>query len=420
VLIGKVDIRKLEDFSQDDPDAYSYSGALNISSQGVFDFVEMFKANIKMLHPLLTATQEHNYNGTEGFAAMPFNGLIIAHSNESEWETFRNNRRNEAFIDRMYTIKVPYCLRVDEETKIYEKLLAHSTIGRSATIAPGTLKMLAQFVILGRLVNPENSSLFTKMEVYDGKDVKEKDPDAKSLLEYKEDAGINEGMSGPSTRFAFKVLSKTINFDPEDIAANPVHLMYVLEHAIKQEGYPADVEDGYLTHIKGILAPKYAKFLGEEIQRAFLESYNDFGQNLFDRYLVYADAWLQKADYRDPDTGEMYDLEALNAELEKTEKPAGIANPKDFRNEVVNFVLRLRAAGKFVKWTSYERLRTVIEKKIFSNTEELLPVISFSKKGNQKEEREHEDFVRRMMDKGYTEKQVRLLVDWWMRYHKNN
>lgn len=419
VLIGKVDIRKLEDYSQDDPDAYSYSGSLNVTSQGLFDFVEMFKANIKMLNPLLTATQEHHYNGTEGFAAMPFNGTIVAHSNESEWESFRNNNRNEAFLDRMFIVKVPYCLRVSEEVKIYKKLLERSAL-QNAVVAPGTLEMLAQFSTLGRLKEPENSNLYTKMEVYDGRDVKEKDPEAKSLQEYRDESGVNEGMNGPSTRFGFKILSSTINFDPEDIGANPVHLMYVLENQIKQENLPREKEDTYLSHIKGILAPRYAKFLADEIQQAYLESYTEYGQNLFDRYIMYADAWIQKVDFRDPDTGQMYDLDTLNSELEKIEKPAGIANPKDFRNEVVNFVLRVRANGKSVKWTSYEKLRIVIEKKMFGNTEELLPVISFNKKASNKEEQEHEDFVKRMTNKGYTEKQVRLLVEWHLRYKKHN
>ena len=117
-LVGKVDIRKLEDFSQDDPDAYSYSGGLCRANQGLMEFVEMFKAPIKVLHPLLTATQEGNYNGTEGMGAIPYEGIILAHSNESEWQTFRNNKNNEAFLDRVYIVKVPYCLRVDEEVKI--------------------------------------------------------------------------------------------------------------------------------------------------------------------------------------------------------------------------------------------------------------------------------------------------------------
>ena len=96
-LVGKVDIRQLERFSQDDADAYSYSGGLCKANRGILEFVEMFKAPIKVLHPLLTATQEGNYNATEGLSALPFEGIILAHSNESEWQTFRNNKNNEAF-----------------------------------------------------------------------------------------------------------------------------------------------------------------------------------------------------------------------------------------------------------------------------------------------------------------------------------
>ena len=113
-LVGKVDIRKLETYAQDDPDAYSYSGGLCLANQGLLEFVEMFKAPIKVLHPLLTATQEGNYKGTEGFGAIPFDGIVLAHSNESEWKTFRNNKNNEAFLDRIYIVKLPYCLRVSE------------------------------------------------------------------------------------------------------------------------------------------------------------------------------------------------------------------------------------------------------------------------------------------------------------------
>src|SRR5258705_729289 len=127
-LVGKVDIRKLESHSQNDTDAYSYSGGLCLANQGLLEFVEMFKAPIKMLHPLLTATQEVNYKCTEGFSAIPFSGVILAHSNESEWQSFRNNRTNEAFLDRISIIKVPYCVRVSDEVNIYRKLLTNSSL----------------------------------------------------------------------------------------------------------------------------------------------------------------------------------------------------------------------------------------------------------------------------------------------------
>ena len=420
-LVGKVNISDLEDHDQNDPDAYNWVGGLNVASQGIMEFVEMFKAPIKMLHPLLTATQEGHYNGTEQFGAIPFSGIILAHSNESEWTTFRNNKNNEAFLDRVNIVKVPYCLRVTEESKIYEKLLANSELS-AAPCAPGTIDMMAQYSILTRLIRPENSTTYSKMEVYDGKNLKDTDPSAKSIDEYKEVAGVAEGMTGSSTRFAFKILSKVFNYDSEEIAADPIHLMYVLEQQILQEQFSQEDEEIRIGFIKGELQPRYAEFLEDELQKAYLESYHEYGQNLFDRYIQLAGYWIQDKDYRDDDTGTLFDRDSLNDELEKIEKPAGIGNPKDFRNEVVMFVLRASQNnnGKNPDWTSYQKLRDVIEKKMFANTEELLPVISFQEKQTAEEQHKHDDFVTRMMDKGYTEKQVRRVVDWFLRYSKNN
>jgi serine protein kinase len=415
-LVGKIDIRKLEMFSQNDPDAYSFSGGLNRANQGILEFVEMFKAPIKMLHPLLTATQEGNYLGTENIGAIPFGGILLAHSNEAEWQSFRNSRTNEAFLDRVCVVKVPYCLRVTEEALIYKKLINGSALAE-APCAPHTLEMLARFAVLSRLKPHANSRPFAKMRVYDGENIRETDPKVRTMQEYRDTAGVDEGMDGISTRFAYKVLSATFNHSSSEVAADPVHLMYVLEQAIRREQFSPDTEAAHLAAIKSELAARYAEFIGNEIQKAYLESYGDYGQNLFDRYLDYADAWIEDQDFKDPDTGQMMSRELLNGELTKIEKPAGIANPKDFRNEVVKFALRSRAAhgGHNPSWTSYEKIREVIEKRMFSQVEDLLPVISFGSKKDGDTEKKHHDFVARMVSRGYTERQVRRLVEWYMR-----
>ena len=419
-LVGKVDIRKLEFHGQSDADAYSYSGGLNRTTQGLLEFVEMFKAPIKMLHPLLTATQDGTYVGTENVGALPYQGIIIAHSNESEWQSFRSNKNNEAFLDRICVIQVPYCLRISEEKRIYDKLLAQSEVS-GAPCAPGTIEMLAQFSVLTRLKEHENSSLFSKMRVYDGESLKDSDPHAKTIQEYRDSAGINEGMDGTSTRFAYKVLSETFNYDTHEVAADPVHLMFVLEQAIRREQLPEETESKFIEFIKEELAPRYAEFIGNEVQKAYLESYHDFGQNLFDRYVAYADAWIEDQDFKDPDTGQLMNRQLLDQELSKIEKPAGIANPKDFRYEVVKFSLRARAknGGKNPSWTSYEKIREVIEKRMFSQVEDLLPVISFGAKKDGDTEKKHEEFVSRMEARGYTQRQVRRLVEWYMRVKKS-
>jgi serine protein kinase len=418
-LAGKVDIRKLEHFSQNDPDAYSFSGALCHANQGLMEFVEMFKAPIKVLHPLLTATQEGNYIGTETLGPIPFAGTILAHSNEAEWTVFKANKNNEAFLDRICVITVPYCLRVSEETQIYKKLLRGSNLDH-ALCAPETLEMLAKFCVATRLKEHENSNIVSKMRVYDGEKLKDTDPKAKTLQEYKDQAGIDEGMTGISTSFAYKTMSETFNYDVTEIAADPVHLMYVLEQAIKREQFQDDTEKKYLEFIKAELAPRYAEFIGKEIQKAYLESYGEYGQNLFDRYIAYADAWIEDQDFKDADTGQLLDRGALDNELSKIEKPAGIANPKDFRNEVVKFALRYRAQneGKNPAWTAYEKIRSVIEKRMFTQVEDLLPVISFESKKDSDTQTKHNEFVKRMLARGYSSRQVRRLVEWYMRVNK--
>jgi serine protein kinase len=187
--------------------------------------------------------------------------------------------------------------------------------------------------------------------------------------------------------------------------------MYVLEQAIKREQFPDETEKKYLEFIKAELAQRYAEFIGKEIQKAYLESYGEYGQNLFDRYISYADAWIEDQDYKDADTGQLLDRAALDNELSKIEKPAGIANPKDFRNEVVKFSLRYRAQND-------EKIRNVIEKRMFSQVEDLLPVISFESKKDSDTQTKHNEFIKRMLARGYTSRQVRRLVEWYMRVNK--
>ena len=166
----------------------------------------------------------------------------------------------------------------------------------------------------------------------------------------------------------------------------------------------------------------YAEDLGKDIQESCLDSYSEYGQSKFDRYILFSDNWLQDNEFRDPDTGSMYTRENLDAWLSEIEKPAGISNPKDFRQEVVNFALRYRAkhGGNNPSWTSYEKLREVIEKTMFDKIEDMLPVVSFSGHRSKEDKKKHDSFMKRMKEKGYTEKQVRIVWEWYDHYRHRN
>lgn len=420
-LVGKVDIRKLEHFAQNDADAYSYSGGLCLGNQGLVEEVEIWKQPIKTLHPLLTALQERNYNTVEGFA-LPFTGIVIAHSNESEWGKFKGNKDNEAFLDRVVTIKFPYCTRMTEEEKVYWKMKNNSAL-RDAPCAPETFGILAKFSVLTRIIDPENSNKMTKMEVYNGEIKKDTDTSAKSVQEYRDTAGPNEGMSGYSTRSMHKVISATFSYDKQEPspAANPVHAMTVLLRSLEQE-YAHDKKtlDEYKTYLKA-LGNKYGEFLEKEIKMACLESYDEYGQNMFDNYVLRAQAWIKEIDYKDPDTGSLLNRELLDLELSKVEKPAKIANPKEFRQEIVMFSLEAigRNKGQNPKWTSYKKMKDVIERKIFQATEDIMPIITFNPKATSEQKKAHEGFLERMKKKGYTERQVRILAEWWRMWKDN-
>ncbi len=412
VLVGKAKLRALGKFDQSDPDAYDFSGGLNKTNQGLLEMVELQKASIKTIHPLLTATQERNYNGTEAVGAMPFTGGIIAHTNDTEWEEFRNNRNNEAFIDRIYPIPVGYNLRLDEEVLIYKKLLNNSSL-LGAPCAPGVLEAMAEFSILTRL-SGDSGDLLTKMKVYNGESMKAKDSNAKTHAEYKRHADATEGFKGMSTRQAYKILSRVFNYDHHEIAANPVHLLSVLSDHITEEGYPKELQLFYKSLVTQHLYTNLKRRLQEDIRAAYIDSYDEWGQNVYDRYVQHADYWLRNEDYKDPQTGHIFDRAALERELLKIEIKAEISNPKDFRQEIRDFSLRVQAknGGRNPNWKDYEAMKEVIDANITESLETMLPVISTSGSMSKESQKKNSDFIQRMIKKGYTERQVKVIVDW--------
>jgi serine protein kinase len=412
-LVGKSDVRQLEEFAVDDPDAYSYSGALCKASQGLMEFVEMFKAPIKTLHPLLTATQERNFLGTESIGAMPFNGIIVAHSNEAEWDKFSKDKRNEAFLDRVKIIRVKYNLRLTEERLIYKKLLDGSAL-TDLPVAPHSLELLSRLVVTSRLTPSNKVKPRFKALIYDGDSVRDELPNASTLYELQEEAGANEGMTGISTRTAFKIISQAANTG-EEIAIDPIEIMEMarteLIHVLGPDGAKP-----HLTFLKEESEGWLRTKIHAEIREALLEDFNAYGQTVFERYIEMADVWLnpEVGGYKDPDTGTMVNKEALDKRLKEIETPAGIQNNKDFRSEINGYVLRYRAGheNRMPDWKEFQKMKKVIEATINKSTSDLLPIIKFGPKRSAEEEGKHQNFVERMMKRGYTKRQVQRIVTW--------
>lgn len=413
-LVGKTNIRMLSKFDQMDPDSYSYSGGLCKANQGCLDFVELNKSPLQMLNPLLTASQEGNYNPTEPIGAIPFDGIVLAHSNDTEWQKFKNDKRNEAFIDRFYVIDVLYNLRADEEVDIYKYFLSKSTLDK-AKVAPHTLELLGQFIVMSRLVADSDKGLETKMRVYNGEVMKEKDPNSKTLEEYLTNKPAAEGFEGISTRDSFKILASVFDKEVTELAADPVNLFKAVKEYVDSKSDDLDTDGAVAA--RELLMSNYYKLVTDDIQTAYLDCGDDFCQAEFERYVIYAQAYIEKQDYRDPETDELISLEQIETELAKIEDPAQIANKDSFRYEVAHFAMKVQLdSGDMPRWNSYAKLAKIIKERMRVNTESMLPVISFSKKRTSSQDDKHTEFVKRMTKLGYTKRQVRRVVEWQLMY----
>lgn len=413
-LVGKVDLRMLEQFPPYDPDAYSYaSGGLCVASHGMLDFVEMFKAPIKTLHPLLTATADRMFKGSEGNLVMPFRGIIIAHSNESEWDKFRSNKNNEAFLDRVCLLEVPYNLRLTEEQRIYRKVLDASELGVIPE-APHTLELLARVVVGSRMSSVNTVAHHHKIIIYDGRDLRGEVANAPTLFDLRKAAkegDAKEGFWGISTRTAFKVLGAAANAGDE-IGLDPVQLYEMLRRTpeiVGTEGTPAFLES---TIDRWLM-----KAIDAEVREALLENFRAFGQRMADRYFYYADMWRNPdlGAIPDPDTNVMLTKDDVLKRLKEIEEPAKIENPESFRGLYVEYVLRYKArnAGAMPGWETFSDMKRVIERLIVKQTENELPYLSFAPHKDAEGQKKHDAFVERMMQKGYTRGQVQRVVMWW-------
>lgn len=414
-LVGKVNINELgEGLDQNDVDAYLFSGGFAHGNQGVMEFVEMLKTPLKVLNPMLEALQSRNYQGTENIGPIPFDGIVFAHTNESEWKKFSNNKNNEAILDRINVIRVPYTMRMDEEAKIYKKMLSESGYA-DKPMAPKTIELLSQFAVMSRLLDVEGNDKYkhkVRAQVMNG----EMPPGAASQVptigelrqNLREKAPTEEGMSGISTRFAFKTLTEAFNAKANDgeMGVDPILLMETLENRIIEDGTISENDkQKYIGFIRDDLMPEYSSFLREEISEAFTDASDVMCQNMFDRYIKMAIAWIDNEPFNDKGvTGQVLGKDELERKLGEIERPSQITEPKAFREMVTRYVMKQeRNTGEKVKWNSYEKMRDVIRANLSRKMEDVMPVIQFDGPEPEGKEKEKRDtFIKNMEDKGYT------------------
>jgi len=401
VLIGSEDISKLDMYSEDDPRVLSLNGAFNVGNRGIVEFVEVFKNEIEFLHTMITATQEKAVPSPGKGPMIYFDGVILAHCNEAEWNKFKSENTNEAILDRIVRVNIPYCLEVSEEQKIYEKMLGLSDF--DGHIAPHTLEVASMFAVLSRLHPSNKVDPLTKMKLYNGKDVIEKGTVKKIDINDLRDEARDEGMTGISTRFIMKAIDAALS-DSERNMVTPISIRDALIKQVKDQIVVEDDRNRYLDFLGKTLHDEYLNILEKEITKAFVSAYDEQAEALFNNYLDHADAYVNLTTVKDGVTNEeIQPDESFMSSIEEQINIVGTAK-ENFRVDITAFMFSKLRRGEKVDWKSYAPLREAIESKLTSSVKQISRIVTKSKSRDKKQQGKYNEMVQTLIDEyGYTE-----------------
>jgi serine protein kinase len=414
VLIGSEDISKLDIYSEGDPRVLDLTGALNAGNRGIVEFIEVFKNETEYLHAMITATQEKMIPAPGRHGMIYVDTCIIAHSNEAEWKRFRSDHTNEAIMDRIVTVKVPYNLRLTEEVKIYKKIIRQSHF--TADIAPHTIEIASMFAILTRLEATNKCDLLTKLKLYNGEEVIEKGRTKKiDLIELKEEAK-DEGMTGISTRFIMKALDNALSDNIDANCIHPISVREALVQMVKEHDYPEDTKKRYLEFLQDTLHKEYLEILEREITKAFVYSYQEQAEALFQNYLDHAESYVTKRKFKDRSTGE--ELEPDESFMRSIEEQIAIIGTAadGFRQEVIAYLWSVTRRNDRVTYESYEPLKEAIEKKLMASVRDVSRIITKARTRDDDQSKKYDRMVEQLIKNGYPAS----CVDTILKYAANN
>lgn len=401
VLIGSEDISKIDKYPEDDPRILSLNGAFNVGNRGIVEFIEVFKNEIEFLHTIITATQEKRVPSPGKNDMIYFDGVILAHCNEAEWNRFRSEHTNEAILDRVVKINVPYVLELSQEIKIYEKILSKADF--SAHIAPHTLEIASMFSVLSRLKETQKCDILTKLKIYNGDDVIEKGRIKKVDIKDLREEAPNEGMTGISTRFIMKAIDSALS-DSDKGVITPISVMESLTRQVKEQIIDEEFKGRCLELIQKIVREEYLKILENEIAKAFITAYEEQAQSLFDTYLDNAEAFTTNTKLKNKVTREeMVADENFMREIEEQIGITGSAR-EGFRSDVTAYMFAKMRRGQKVSYTSYEPLKEAIEMYMISSVKSMARIVTKSKTRDDDQKKKYNEMVKTLIDDyGYTE-----------------
>lgn len=414
VLIGSEDISKLDMYEEGDPRVLDLNGALNVGNRGLVEFIEVFKNETEYLHAMITATQEKVIPAPGRHGMVYVDTMIAAHSNEAEWQKFKADHTNEAILDRIVVVKVPYNLRLSEEVKIYQKIIKNSDF--RAHVAPHTLEIASMFAILSRLEPTSKCDPLTKMKLYNGEEVVEKGKTKKLDVQELRDDTKSEGMKGISTRFIMKALDNALSDNVKGNCINPINVREALIHMVKEADLPDDTRKTDLELLQDVLHKEYLDVLEKEITKAFVYAYSEQAESLFQNYMDHAEAFVNKTKVKDLNTKE--ELQPDEGFLKSIEEQIAIIGSAadGFRQEVIAYLWAANRRSEKISYKSYEPLKEAIEKRLMTSVREISRIITKARTRDEEQSEKYNAMVTELLKNGYCQS----CVDVILKYAANN
>jgi len=408
ILIGTEDISKLDLYPEDDPRVLSLNGAFNVGNRGIVEFVEVFKNEIEFLHTMITATQEKSVPSPGKQAMIYFDGVILSHCNEAEWNKFKSEHTNEAILDRIVRVNVPYCLEYAEEEKIYKKLIGESDF--ECHFAPHTLEFASMFAVLSRLKPTNKVDLLTKMKIYNGEEIVEKGSVRKLDIDDLREEVVDEGMTGISTRFIMKAIDNALS-DSDKNMITPISIRDSLVKQVKDQIVDQETRETCLIFLQKILHEEYLRILEKEITKAFVSAYDEQAEALFNNYLDHAEAYVNATKVKDRVTKE--EINPDENFMKSIEQQIGIqGSAKDnFRSDITAYMFAMLRRGEVIDWRSYGPLREAIENKLVTSVKDITRIVTKSKSRDKGQQKKYNGMVETLIeDYGYTEDSAEEII----------
>lgn len=409
-LTGSIDFSTIADYgSESDPRAYRFDGELNKANRGMMEFQEMLKCDEKFLWHLLSLTQEGNFKAGR-FALISADMLIVAHTNETEYRHFISNKKNEALHSRMIVMPIPYTLEVKAEEQIYQKLIQQSDV-RHIHIAPHALKIAAIFSILTRLKPSQNKQidLMKKLKIYNGDMI---EGFSNSQINQLKNESSDEGLSGIDPRYVInRISSAMIKKDIPSI--NALDVLRSLKDGLDQHPSITKAEKENYIQFIAMARNEYDKIAKQEVQKAFVYSYEESAKTLLDNYLDNIEAYCNRNKLTDPLTGDTIDP---NEKLMRSiEEQIGISEnaKKAFREEILIRISVYARKGQKFDYHSHEQLRTAIQKKLFADLKDVVKITTTSKTPDETQLKRINQVIARLIDEyGYNSNSANALLQY--------